>query len=150
MHIRKFDLNIEKILEDWATCHAIREVIANAIDEEILTGTKQLEIFKDKKGKWHIRDFGRGLRYEHLTQKEEKEKLRNPNVIGKFGIGLKDALATFDRRKIKILIKSRHGDITLGKSEKYRKRFQKTKRRACRASPISSASAKKFRRKIRS
>jgi len=37
MNTKKFDLNIEKILEDWEVYHAIREVIANAIDEEILT-----------------------------------------------------------------------------------------------------------------
>lgn len=119
MNAKKFDLNIEKILEDWEVHHAIREVIANAVDEEILTGTKKMEIFKDKKRRWHIRDFGRGLRYEHLTQKEDEEKLKNPNVIGKFGIGLKDALATFDRKEIRVFIKSRHEDITLGKSEKH-------------------------------
>lgn len=119
MDLKKFDLNIERILEDWEIHHAIREIIANAIDEEILTGIKKLEISKGRKGRWHIRDFGRGLAYEHLTQKEDEEKLKNPNVIGKFGIGLKDALATFDRKKVKVLIKSRHGNITFGKSEKH-------------------------------
>jgi len=116
---KKFDLNIEKMLEDWEVYSAIREVIANAIDEEILTHTRKIEISKDRKGRWHIRDFGRGLRYEHLTQKEDEEKLSNPHVIGKFGIGLKDALATFDRKGVKVFIKSKHGDITLGKSEKH-------------------------------
>lgn len=119
MNGKKFDLNIEKILEDWEVYHAIREVIANAIDEEVLTNTKKIKIIKDKKRRWHIRDFGRGLRYEHLTQKEDEEKLKNPNVIGKFGIGLKDALATFNRKGIKVFIKSRHRDITIGKSEKH-------------------------------
>lgn len=119
MIARKFDLNIEKILEDWEVFHAIREVVANAIDEKLLTNTKEIEIFEDKKRQWHIRDFGRGLRYEHLTQKEDEEKLRNPHVIGKFGIGLKDALATFDRKGVKVEIKSRHGNITLEKSEKH-------------------------------
>lgn len=116
---KKFDLNIEKILEDWKVYHAIREVIANAIDEQILTHTQSIKIWKDSKGKWHIRDFGRGLRYEHLTQNENKEKLENPKVIGKFGIGLKDALATFDRHGVKVFIKSKYGDITIGKSQKY-------------------------------
>ena len=116
---KKFDLNIEKILEDWEIHHAIREVVANAIDEQILTKTDPIKIFKDKEGKWHIRDFGRGLRYEHLTQKENDEKLKNPHVIGKFGIGLKDALATFDRHNVKVFIKSKHGDITIGKSQKH-------------------------------
>jgi len=119
MDAKKFDLNIEKILEDWEVFNAIREVIANAIDEQILTKTRNIEIFKDQEGKWHIRDYGRGLKYEHLTQKENDEKLKNPNVIGKFGIGLKDALATFDRKSVKVFIKSRYGDITLGRSEKH-------------------------------
>lgn len=116
--MKKFDLNIEKVLEDWEVYHAIREVIANALDEQILTKTKDIQIFKDSNGDWHVRDFGRGLRYYHLTQNENEEKIKNPRLIGKFGVGLKDAMATFDRRKIKVLIKSKSGDITLGKSEK--------------------------------
>ncbi|MRJ06975.1 MAG: ATP-binding protein [Epsilonproteobacteria bacterium] len=116
---KKFDLNIEKILEDWEVYHAVREIIANAIDEQILTETRLIEIWKDEEGRWHIRDFGRGLRYEHLTQKENDEKLKNPHVIGKFGIGLKDALAMFDRHNIKVFIRSKHGDITIGKSQKH-------------------------------
>ncbi len=112
MPTKKFDLNIEKILEDWDVCHAIREVIANAIDEQKLTQTADIEIFQDSKKQWHIRDYGRGLKYEHLTQKENDEKFSNPHVIGKFGIGLKDALATFDRKGIQVLIKSKHGEIS--------------------------------------
>jgi hypothetical protein len=117
--MKKFDLNIEKVLENWENYHAVREVIANALDEQLLTNTKDIEIFQDKYKSWHIRDFGRGLKYEHLTQKENEEKLRHPNLIGKFGVGLKDALATFDRRGIKVFIKSRFGDITLDKSVKH-------------------------------
>lgn len=118
-NIKKFDLNIEKILEDWEKHHAIREVIANAIDEELLSKTKKIRIYKDNEKQWHIKDYGRGLKHSHLTQKEDIEKLKCPHVIGKFGIGLKDALATFDRKRVKVYIKSRHGDITLGKSEKH-------------------------------
>lgn len=99
--------------------HAIREVIANAIDEQLLTKTRDIEIFKDSKDKWHIRDYGRGLKYEYLTQKEDDEKLRNPHVIGKFGIGLKDAFATFDRKGVKVFVKSKHDDITLARSQKH-------------------------------
>ncbi|MHA1414015.1 MAG: ATP-binding protein [Promethearchaeota archaeon] len=117
--IKKFDLNIEKILEDWEVYHAIREIIANAIDEQKLTNTEPIKIQKDDKGIWHIRDFGRGLKYQHLTQKENDEKLRNPHMIGKFGIGLKDALATLDRHSIKVFIKSKYGDITIDKSQKH-------------------------------
>jgi hypothetical protein len=111
---KHFDLNIEKILEGWESCHAIRELIANALDEQALTDTKEPDIFKDGKGRWHIRDFGRGLRYQHLTQNESREKLRNAeNVVGKFGVGLKDALATLNRRGVEVGVSTRHGDISL-------------------------------------
>ena len=73
MTAKKFDLNIERVLEDWGVRHALREVIANALDEQILTKTPDVEIRKDKAGRWHIRDYGRGLRYEHLTQNETHE-----------------------------------------------------------------------------
>ncbi len=110
---KKFDLNIEKVLEAWGVHDALREVIANAIDEQILSKTKDIKIFKKGK-KWHIKDFGRGLKYEHFTQNENKEKLNNPDkVIGKFGVGLKDALAVIDRHKIGVKIVSKHGDIIL-------------------------------------
>lgn len=117
--MRKFDLNVEKVLENWEVFHAIREIIANAFDEQLLTRTKEVEIYRDQQNDWHIRDFGRGLKYEHLTQKENEEKLQNPNLIGRFGVGLKDALATLDRRRVEIFIRSKFGDITLEKSEKH-------------------------------
>lgn len=117
--MKQFDLNIEKVLEDWGIHHALREAIANALDEQALSKTKDVAIFKDKEG-WHIRDYGRGLKYNHLTQNEDKEKHANPDkVIGKFGVGLKDALATFDRKNICVRITSRYGHITLGKAAKH-------------------------------
>ena len=117
---RNFDLNIEKILEGWETCHAIRELIANALDEQALSSTGEVEITEDREGVWHIRDFGRGLKYEHLTQNESPEKLQNPGrVIGKFGVGLKDALATLNRRGVSVCIRSRFGDIALTQAPKY-------------------------------
>jgi hypothetical protein len=120
MHTREFDLNIERVLENWTVGHAIRELIANALDEAALTGTAEPEISKDADGRWHIRDHGRGLRYEHLTQNENREKLSHPEqVVGKFGVGLKDALATFDRRGIGVRIRSRFGDITTQKQAKH-------------------------------
>ncbi len=117
--MKNFDLNIDKILENWEVFHAVRELIANAIDEQILTNTQKPVIFQDEAGWWHIRDFGRGLRYQDLIQTENPEKLEHANLIGKFGIGLKDALATFDRRGITVLIRSRHGDISLARVSKH-------------------------------
>jgi len=117
---RNFDLNIEKILEGWEVKHAIREVIANALDEQVLSQTQDITIGKDRSGNWHIRDFGRGIRYENLTQNENPEKLKNAGkVIGKFGVGLKDALATLNRRKILVRIRSAHSDISLVKAGKH-------------------------------
>lgn len=117
---REFDLNIERVLENWSVAHALREVIANALDEQALTATQEPQIFQDPGGCWHVRDWGRGLRYEHLTQNENQEKLAHPDkVVGKFGVGLKDALATFDRHNVAVTIRTPHGDITTGKQAKH-------------------------------
>ena len=35
---REFDLNIERVLENWTVVHALREVIANAPDEQAPRG----------------------------------------------------------------------------------------------------------------
>jgi hypothetical protein len=118
--VKQFDLNIERVLEHWTVAYAIREIMANALDERALTATPEPTITKDAQGTWHIRDYGRGIRYQHLTQSENEEKLRRPSeVIGKFGVGLKDALATFDRHNIGVHIRSRYGDITISKVPKH-------------------------------
>jgi hypothetical protein len=97
---------------------AIREVIANALDEQALTGTAAPVIAKRRDG-WHVTDFGRGLHYQHLTQNENPEKKRRANlVVGKFGVGLKDALATFYRRGIEVKIRTPQADITLRRAAK--------------------------------
>ena len=116
---KKFDLNIEEILENWNISDGIREIIANALDEQKLTDSRPIEIFKSFKNTWHIRDYGRGLKDEHLTQKENAEKREHPHIIGKFGIGLKDALATFERNQVGVKIKSKHGEITIAKFPKH-------------------------------
>jgi DNA gyrase/topoisomerase IV subunit B len=64
-----FDLNIEKVLENWEVSHALREIIANALDEQLLTNTAQIKIIKEG-SVWIIRDYGRGLQPMHLTQNE--------------------------------------------------------------------------------
>lgn len=107
------------MLEHWTVAHAVRELIANALDEAALSGTADPVISKDKKAVWHVRDFGRGLRYEHLTQNENREKLKRPDLVGKFGVGLKDALATFDRRRVDVTIRSRHHEMSLKRASKH-------------------------------
>lgn len=110
---KEFDLNIEKILESWEIFHAIREIIANALDEQIITKTKDISIFKTKDNCWHVVDYGRGLNYHHLTQNENEEKINNDKLIGRFGVGLKDALATLYRHNVDVKISSKYGIITL-------------------------------------
>jgi hypothetical protein len=116
--MRLFDLNIECVLDHWEIHHGVREVIANALDEQTLTNTAPVEIEKDRAGDWHVRDFGRGIKIEDFTLNENPEKTEADGVIGKFGVGLKDALATFDRHGVRVSIHSRHGVFSLTKASK--------------------------------
>lgn len=111
--MRYFDLNIEKVLESWTNADAIREIIANALDEKRLTNTEDISIFKDNNCKWHIVDFGRGIQSKHFTQNENLEKQNVKNMIGKFGVGLKDALGVLYNNGINVTIDSKFGHITL-------------------------------------
>lgn len=117
---RNFDLNVEKVLEGWKISHAIRELIANALDEQALSGSAPIEITTVGGERWRIRDFGRGLRHAHFTQHESAEKRRRePEVMGRFGVGLKDALAVLDRRGVAVELHSAYGDISLAHHAKH-------------------------------
>jgi hypothetical protein len=119
MAAQLFDLNIKTVLEHWTVEHAVRELIANALDEQAITDSADIEIESCDSG-WLIRDHGRGLRIEHFTLNENPEKLAIPDrVIGKFGGGLKDALATFHRHCIGVTLRSPHGVFTLRAAEKH-------------------------------
>jgi len=107
-----FDLNIDKILENWEPKHAVREIIANALDEAKITKTSLPKI-EQRDGVWYIQDSGRGLKSDHFLQNESPEKKRSPGLIGKFGIGLKDALAVLERQGVVVTIFTRDADITL-------------------------------------
>lgn len=108
MNTRLFDLNIEEILDNWKIHHAIREILANALDEQILSRTQDINIYKDQNHSWHIRDYGRGIEILNITQNENLEKAESDlAIIGKFGVGLKDALAIFNRHKIGVIIRSK-------------------------------------------
>jgi DNA gyrase/topoisomerase IV subunit B len=72
MVTRAFDLNIEEVLENWEVEHALREIIANALDEQLISKTREIEITNDNAGDWHVRDYGRGLQIEHFTLNETK------------------------------------------------------------------------------
>jgi hypothetical protein len=102
---------VEKVLDHWSVAHAVRELLANALDEHLLGHGGPPEVVRHPDGTWHIRDFGRGLRAEHFTQNENVEKLASP-VIGRFGVGLKDALAVLDRNGVPVLIHTPMADIS--------------------------------------
>lgn len=118
--VRKFDLNIEEVLEGWKAQHAVREFISNALDEQALTGTPDMEVRQVGRKKFTILDWGRGLRPEHLTQNEDAEKMSGAApVIGRFGVGLKDALAVLSRLGVDVRIRSRHCTISTGPAKKH-------------------------------
>ncbi|MDO8585643.1 MAG: ATP-binding protein [Armatimonadota bacterium] len=119
MAVRRFDLNVEEMLDNWEVHHAVREIIANGLDEQTLSNTSDVDIFRSE-GDWRIRDYGRGLRIEHFTLNENKEKLSQPSgVIGKFGVGLKDALAVLHRRGVDTWICSRYGVFHIIRARKH-------------------------------
>jgi hypothetical protein len=100
----------------------VREIIANALDECTLTHTAEPQINRTASGIWIIRDFGRGLEPRHLTQNEDPEKRRpaaSNQLLGRFGVGLKDALATLDRHRVEVTIKSRHTEVSLARRDKH-------------------------------
>ena len=62
----------------------------------------------------------RKLAIEHFTLNENAEKRNGPTgVIGKFGVGLKDALATFHRRGVTVTIRSKWGVYHLREATKH-------------------------------
>ena len=77
--MREFDLNIEKVLENWTVDNSLREIIANAFDEQVLSNSEDISVAFDSRGMLHIRDYGRGIKYGHLTQNENEEKLTHPH-----------------------------------------------------------------------
>ena len=107
-----FDLNVEKVLEHWSVAHGVRELLANALDEHLLGHGDAPVVERSGDGTWVIRDFGRGLRHEHFTQNENDEKLTSDAVIGRFGVGLKDALAVLDRHGVEVTIRTATADVT--------------------------------------
>ncbi|WP_033159806.1 ATP-binding protein [Mycoplasmoides alvi] len=106
-----FDLNIKEILSDWSISDAIRELIANAIDESRLTKTEFPSINYDN-NTLTIFDYGRGITSNHFIQNENEEKKQSKIVIGKFGIGLKDAVSVLFRNNKEITFYSKHGSFT--------------------------------------
>lgn len=62
------------------------------------------------------------MQQKNFTQNENKEKIASKKVIGLFGVGLKDALAVFNRFKVKVTIHSKYlsvKDLVLSKKSNF-------------------------------
>lgn len=57
---RAFDLNVGTVLDHWTVEFALREIIANALNEQVLSQSEPPIVSEDGLGWWHIRDYGRG------------------------------------------------------------------------------------------
>ena len=103
-----FYLNIGAINDTWTVPHAIREFIANSIDETTLSGVTQNPEFTINGNTITIRDYGRGIQPKHFVLDQQDEKLKSNQVIGKFGVGVKDAISVLISHKKIIQIFSKH------------------------------------------
>ena len=103
---RYYDTNFgEKYLSHWSVFHALRELIANAIDEMDDNDIPEIKLINRT---LIISDKGRGLQEKHLKQSENEEKINNSKSIGRFGVGLKDAISVLHRLGKDITIESPH------------------------------------------
>lgn len=101
--IERKDLNIGKpYLSDWNESMAIRELIANAIDE---TSDKKISINKIDNDKYEIINTGNELEPQNFMI-SEGNKAKELGKIGKFGIGLKDGIAVLMSRNIDVTIET--------------------------------------------
>lgn len=104
-----FDLNTAKVHDAWSIAFALRELISNAIDEEILSkcGIETEILFNETTGILSIRDYGRGIRLENFVQAQDATKSnKNSLTMGKFGYGLKDAIAVLYNRGHDLIFQS--------------------------------------------
>ncbi|MBO7084758.1 ATP-binding protein [bacterium] len=92
----------------------MRELIANAIDEHSITGINEpIKVdYNEQTKTLTIEDFGRGIKNIHFIQNESNEKKNALNTIGKFGIGLKDAIAVLVRHHVNVTFSSNFGIYT--------------------------------------
>lgn len=99
--IENIDLNIgQAYLSEWTIDMAIRELIANALDE---AEHGIIDIEKVSEGVWKITNKGSEIKPANFLIKEG-EKNKEKGKIGKFGIGLKDAIGVLMARGIGVEI----------------------------------------------
>ncbi|MEG0296610.1 MAG: hypothetical protein RR620_07805 [Clostridium sp.] len=97
--IDSIDLNIgQAYLTDWSVGMALRELIANAIDE---TSDGEVNIKKLSDVKWKIENKVSEIQPENFLI-NEGVKANKKGKIGKFGIGLKDSISVLMSNGIKV------------------------------------------------
>ena len=107
MSVQYLDLNTKHTLKHWSVPKAVIELVANALDEATESDTKLPSITWDDQV-LTIQDYGRGLKKEHFQQNVNPTKHDNHNYIGKFGVGLKDALTVLYNKDKYITITSKY------------------------------------------
>jgi DNA gyrase/topoisomerase IV subunit B len=74
-YTNKLDLNIGKdCLDNWDISHAIRELIANAIDEHTESKIKKPIVIRQNRNNYEIIDYGRGIKQQDFIHKTNKIK----------------------------------------------------------------------------
>lgn len=107
MLVRSLDLNTRTTLKHWSVPKALIELVANALDEAKQSNT-DIPILNWSDNRMTIQDRGRGLRTEHFQQNINPTKSYNADYIGKFGVGLKDALTVLFNKDKEIVIESKY------------------------------------------
>ena len=105
--IMTLDLNMgTECLENWQNEHAIRELIANALDEHVCSKVKQsIDInYHQKQKTIEIIDYGKGITEDNFIHQTNQIKKNNSKYIGYFGIGLKDSLGVLCKNNVDITI----------------------------------------------
>lgn len=103
--INTFDLNIGKqCLDNWKNKHAIREIIANAIDEHTHSNIKKPIDINYNRRSIEIIDYGRGLNSNSFIHQTNSVKKHNKKYIGFFGIGLKDSIGVLCKNDVDVII----------------------------------------------
>jgi hypothetical protein len=99
------DLNIGvQCLDNWQSHHAIRELIANALDEHTLKRISKPITVTHTRNHLEIIDYGSGITKSNFMLQTNPTKLNNDKIIGQFGFGLKDALAVLCRNELDVTI----------------------------------------------
>lgn len=117
--MKKFDLNISNAKAGWNVATAVKEILADCLEEQQITKSSEVEIFKSEDGAWHIRDYGRGMKYTHLARSEYGDNMSYIYKGMSTGESLGDAIGTLDHNGVELIIDSKYSHITFIRTNKY-------------------------------